>query len=143
MIAAQEGEDWRKKVSEGVAGLFSEYRHSIDAKGRLAMPAKLLKVLDEPFFVSISEDNCLNVYTLAEWEKLEVEKFGQLSGAEERQSRRKFYSAAQDCIPDAQGRIILSQKLRSHAGLDRNVVIAGAGKYAEIWDAARWDELEG
>jgi len=125
-----------------MAGLFSEYRHSIDAKGRLAMPAKLLKVLGDPFYASVSEDACINVYTLAEWEKLEDRVFEKLSGAEERKARRAFYSMAQDCYPDAQGRIVIKPALREHAGLDKNVVIAGAGKYAEIWDAARWDELD-
>jgi MraZ protein len=126
------------------AGLYGEYRHTIDAKGRIKMPARLIKALGEPFFVSVSEDECLNVYSLEEWEKLEAERFSQLSGAEERKSRRTFFSATQDYNPDAQGRIILTPKHRKYAGLDtlKNVVIAGAGKYAEIWDAARWDALE-
>ncbi|MDR0324564.1 MAG: division/cell wall cluster transcriptional repressor MraZ [Oscillospiraceae bacterium] len=125
-----------------MAGLFGEYRHTIDAKGRLSMPSRLLKALGDPFYVSVSDDRCLNVYALAQWEKLEEEKFGGLSGAEERKSRRDFYSMAQECVLDSQGRVLLNQKLRSYAALDKNVIIAGAGKYAEIWDAAAWDETE-
>jgi len=118
--------------------LFGEYRHLIDAKGRLFMPSRLLKVLGEPFFISVSSDKCLNVYTLDQWEKLE-ERFENLPEEEEMERRRKFYSIAQECTPDTQGRVLLTQKLRDYAGLTKNVVIAGAGKYAEIWDAAAWD----
>jgi MraZ protein len=118
--------------------LFGEHRHLIDAKGRLFMPVRLLKVLGETFFVSVSKAKCLNVYTLGEWEKLE-EKFNGLEEDEEMVSRRKFYSMAQDCTPDSQGRVMLKPELRKYAGLTKNVVIAGAGKYAEIWDADEWE----
>jgi MraZ protein len=124
-----------------MTGLFGEYRHTIDAKGRLSMPSRLLKALGDPFFISVSEDKCLNIYSAAQWEKLEEEKFSLLSDGKERASRRNFYSLAQEGSLDAQNRVVLTQKLRNYAGLEKNVVIAGAGKYAEIWDAGKWDSL--
>lgn len=124
-----------------MAGLFGEYRHTIDAKGRLSMPSRMLKSLGEPFYISVSEDRCLNVYAAEQWVKLEEEMFAGLSPEEERRGRREFFKIAQECEKDAQNRILLSQRLRAYAGLDKNVVIVGAGKYAEIWDAGKWDEL--
>jgi MraZ protein len=122
-------------------GLLGEYRHTIDAKGRFFMPSRLLRVLGDAFFISVSEDQCLNVYAPDQWEKIEEEEFTGLNGAEARGKRRGFYSVAQDGDPDAQGRVLLSQKLRDYAGLKKNIVIVGAGKYAEIWDADKWDQL--
>ncbi|MDR0293542.1 MAG: division/cell wall cluster transcriptional repressor MraZ [Oscillospiraceae bacterium] len=124
---------------ESIKGLLGEYKHTIDAKGRLFMPSRLLKALGEPFYVSVSDDLCLNVYGPDQWEKLEEEEFANLAGADAREKRRKFYSVAQECVPDAQGRVLLTQKLRAYASLDKNAVVVGAGKYAEIWDAAAWE----
>ena len=121
--------------------LFGTYNHQIDAKGRLFMPSRLLKVLGDVFFISVSKLQCLNIYTLDEWEKLE-ESFEKIPEDEQMVKRRDFYSMAQDCTPDNQGRVLLSPALREYAGLDRTVTIKGAGKYAEIWNPARLEAYE-
>jgi MraZ protein len=121
-----------------VSRLFGEHHHLIDAKGRLFIPSRLLKVLGDPFFATVSKAKCINIYTLEEWEKLE-KKFDGMEEDDEMAYRRKFYSNAQDCNPDSQGRVLIKQNLRDYAGLKKNVVIAGAGKYAEIWDADEWE----
>jgi MraZ protein len=129
-----------KEVRE-LKGLLGEYRHVIDAKGRLFIPSRLLRSLGDTFYISKSEDPCLNIYALEEWGKMGEKEFTGSSGAEARSKKRNFYSVAQEGEPDSQGRVLLSQKLRDYAGLKKNVVIVGAGEYAEIWDADRWDAL--
>lgn len=119
-------------------GLTGEYRHTLDAKGRLFMPSRLLKALGDPFFIFKSSDNCLNVYPREQWEMLE-EKLAALPKEQSRELRRSLFPTAQECEPDSQGRILLAQNLREHAELDKNIVIIGLGEYAEIWDANTWD----
>lgn len=119
-----------------------QYRHSIDAKGRLFIPAKLREELGDTFYVTIAgTDPCLAVYSEAGWEKL-TEKFDSLPYSKAKTAIRQLYSNAAKCEPDAQGRILLPQKLRSYAGLEKDVVVAGVSKRAEIWNAAAWEALE-
>jgi MraZ protein len=135
---------WGKAVSIGMGELFGRHYHSIDSKGRLAIPASVLAAVGRPFYISVSEDKCLNIYSRDEWLRLAAERFSPLSEEQARELRRRFYSAAQIYeTTDKQGRIVLTATHREYADLNelRGVVIAGAGTYAEIWDKARWDGL--
>ncbi len=119
-----------------------QYQHNIDAKGRLFIPAKLREELGETFYVTVSlTDPCLTVYSEGGWEQL-TEKIESLPQAKSRTVRRYVYSNAVKCEPDAQGRILLPQKLRQYAGLEKDVVIAGVSSRAEIWNADKWAALE-
>ncbi|MBR0310940.1 MAG: division/cell wall cluster transcriptional repressor MraZ [Oscillospiraceae bacterium] len=119
-----------------------QFQHSIDAKGRLFIPAKLREELGETFYVTIAgTDRCLAVYSEEGWEKL-TEKFDSLPYSQAKRAIRQLYSNAAKCEPDAQGRILLPQKLRAYAGLEKEVVIAGVSKRAEIWNAEAWAKLE-
>ena len=114
-----------------------EYKHSIDAKGRLAMPAKLRDELGERFTVTKGLDGCLAVYPEKEWEGLE-ERIRSLPMSKSRDLQRFFFSAAFDAEVDAQGRILLPANLRAYAGLSKETVVIGASNHAEIWDAVKW-----
>ena len=114
-----------------------EYKHSIDAKGRLAMPAKLRDELGERFTVTKGLDGCLAVYPEKEWEGLE-ERIRSLPMSKSRDLQRFFFSAAFDAELDAQGRILLPANLRAYAGLSKETVVIGASNHAEIWDAVKW-----
>ena len=119
-----------------------QYQHSIDAKGRLFIPAKLREELGDTFYVTISAtDHCLTVYSEAGWERL-TEQFESLPYTKARKVIRLIFANAAKCEPDAQGRILLPQKLRNYAELKKDVVVAGVSKRAEIWDAEKWDALE-
>ena len=100
-----------------------QYQHSIDAKGRVFIPAKLREELGETFYVTMGMDSCLSVYSDASWAKF-TEKFESLP-----------YTKTKAMRP-------LSQKLRAYAGLDKDVVIIGVSNRAEIWNAERWAALE-
>lgn len=119
-----------------------QYQHSIDAKGRLFIPAKLREELGATFYVTIAgTDPCLAVYSEESWEKL-TEKFDNLPYSKAKKAIRTLYSNAAKCEPDAQGRILLPQKLRAYAGLTKDVVVAGVSKRAEIWNAEAWADME-
>ncbi len=114
-----------------------EYKHSIDAKGRLAIPAKLREELGEHFTVTKGLDGCLAVYPEAEWEGLE-QRIRSLPMSKARDLQRFFFSAAFDAELDSQGRILLPANLRKYAGLTKETVVIGAFNHAEIWDAEKW-----
>ena len=117
-----------------------QYAHNIDAKGRLFIPTKLRDELGGALHVTIGQDHCLSVYSDDSWAKF-TEKFESLPYTKTKAMRPLFANAAK-CEPDSQGRILLPQKLRAYAGLDKDVVIIGVSNRAEIWNAERWAALE-
>ena len=117
-----------------------QYAHTIDAKGRLFIPAKLREELGGTFHVTIGQDHCLSVYSDDSWNTV-MDKLKTMNYSDVKRLRPMFALAA-DCEPDAQGRILLPQKLRAYAGLDKDVVIIGVSNRAEIWNAERWAALE-
>ncbi len=117
-----------------------QYQHTVDAKGRLFIPAKLREELGETFYVTMGMDGCLSVYSDASWAKF-TEKFESLPYTRTKAMRPLFANAAK-CEPDAQGRILLPAKLRAYAGLQKDVVVIGVSNRAEIWDAEKWYAVE-
>ena len=116
-----------------------EFNHSIDAKGRIIVPAKFREELGEEFVVTLGLDGCLFVYPDAEWQEF-VSKLKQLPGNKEaRQLQRYFLAGATTCEVDKQGRILIPAKLREHAQLDKEVVFVGVLGKIEIWSKERWD----
>ena len=121
--------------------LMGEYQHTIDAKGRLFMPAKLRDDLGGTFILCKGLDGCLFVYDKDEWHKLEVKLNAlPMTNKNARTFARFFFSGAAEMECDKQGRVLLPANLRDFAGLDKNAVIVGVGSRAEIWPAERWQE---
>lgn len=121
--------------------LLGEYEHSIDPKGRLAMPAKLREGLGEHFIITKGLDGCLFVYDMDQWHLLE-EKLSKLpmSRKDARSITRFLFGGACEGECDKQGRVMVPANLRAHAGLEKDVIVIGVGSRAEIWDAQRWTE---
>lgn len=121
--------------------LLGEYGHTIDAKGRLAMPAKLRESLGGKFIITKGLDGCLFVYDMEQWQKLE-QKLSALpmSRKTARDFTRFLFGGACEGECDKQGRVLLPANLRAHAGLEKDAVIVGVGSRAEIWDAGRWNK---
>lgn len=117
------------------------YRHTIDAKGRLFIPAKLRYELGDSFYVTKEVDNCLVVYPEQSWNEIE-EKMAALPRSKARNIQRMIFSSAEKCEPDAQGRIVVPQQLRDYAGLEKDVVIIGVSNRAEIWDSSKWESID-
>ena len=118
--------------------LIGEYAHTLDVKGRVNFPAKLLTDLGDRFILSKGLDGCLFVYSAEEWGNLE-RKIKELPLPKSRPLQRYFFAGAAEVEVDKQGRIVIPQKLREHAGLEKDVMIIGASSRAEIWDKERWN----
>ncbi|WP_314060275.1 division/cell wall cluster transcriptional repressor MraZ [uncultured Vagococcus sp.] len=122
--------------------LMGEYKHNIDAKGRLIMPSKFRDELGEKFVVTRGMDGCLFGYPQNEWEVLEEKlKEMPLAKKDARTFVRFFYSAATECEIDKQGRINIPQTLRTHASLEKECVVIGVSNRIEIWSQEKWDDF--
>lgn len=118
-----------------------EFQHTVDAKGRLFIPAKLREGLGDRFIATKGLEDCLFVFHQTEWEAF-GEKLRSLplaSGAA-RAFTRMFFSGATDCEVDSQGRILLPANLREYAQIDKEVVIVGVSSRVEIWAKPKWEE---
>ena len=116
------------------------YEHSIDAKGRLFIPAKLREELGVTFYLAMGVDECLAIYPQETWNRL-TEKFASLPMSQSAAMRPLFANASK-CELDSQGRIVIPQKLRKYAGLEKDAVIIGVNDRAEIWSAETWNARE-
>jgi len=117
------------------------FEHSLDDKGRVVLPAMFRSHLAERGFVS-QFDNCLGVWTeegFADVAKRLTEKIRE--GLAPQDAMRAFSANAAEVKPDSQGRILLPQRLRDFAGLEREVVVIGAIDRIEIWDSSRWGDV--
>lgn len=125
---------------EGERMFIGEYSHSIDAKGRLIVPAKLREQLGEEFVVTKGLDGrCLSVYPMEEWKNLEQKiRSLPLSNADGRTLARYLMAGAVSCELDKQGRILLPAVLREFAQLEKDVVLAGVLDRVEIWNKEKW-----
>ena len=118
-----------------------EYNHTIDAKGRLIVPAKFREILGDNFIVTKGLDGCLFVYPNDEWTRFEEKlKSLPLTNKNARQFTRFFLAGAAACEVEKQGRILLPQVLREFASLEKDVVLVGVASRIEIWSRERWDE---
>ena len=116
------------------------YQHTVDTKGRLAIPARLRDELGSEFHVTLSMEKCLTGYSAESWDKL-MEKIKAMPKVKQMKMRPLFAHAAK-CELDAQGRILLPQALRDFAGLKKNVTVVGAGECVEFWDSDAWAEVD-
>ena len=116
-----------------------EYNHNIDDKGRMAIPVKFRKKLISGAVVTRGLDNCLFLYSKEEWEKLaEQIASSPINKANSRAFSRFMLAGAMEAEFDAQGRILLPEYLRRHAGLKKKAIVAGLYSRIEIWDEDGW-----
>ena len=119
------------------------YNHTLDVKGRLAIPARYREALAEGLVLTRGIDRCLALYPLAAWRPL-AEKVSALplSDPDARAFRRLVFAEAADLALDTQGRILVPPELRRYAGLERDAVIIGVDTALEIWSPERWQAVE-
>lgn len=116
-----------------------EFQHSLDSKGRIFIPAKLRDELGEVFYITISMDRCLCVYSSKNWQELS-DKVSAMPYIKQRKMRPLFAYAAR-CELDSQGRALVPQNLRDFAGLVKNVTVVGCNNHAELWDSESWAQV--
>lgn len=120
---------------------FGEYNHTLDTKGRLALPAKFRAALTAGAVVTRGLDTCLFLYPRSAWEEL-AQKVASLplAQANTRAFSRLMLAGAMEVSVDKQGRIILPDYLRRYAQLSKKVVLTGLYNRLEIWDETVWQE---
>ena len=121
--------------------LIGEYEHSLDAKGRLIMPAKIREDIGEKFIITKGLDGCLFGFSQTEWTNFEEKlKTLPLTNKNARDFVRFFLSGAIECEIDKQGRFLIASNLRENANMEKEAVIIGVGTRIEIWNKDKWKE---
>ena len=122
--------------------LMGEYNHTIDAKGRVTIPAKFRSVLGDHFVVTRGLAHCLAAYSYERWQRIEENlKKISLTNKAGMKLTRLILGNAIECEVDRMGRILITQALRSKADLIKDVVLIGQGDRIEIWNKNAWDEF--
>jgi MraZ protein len=120
-----------------------EFEHSLDDKGRVAIPSRFRETLGEVVYITRGFERCLMGFTADRWQKLseDFEKLP-LSQSDARQLRRFLFSNAADSPIDKQGRILIPPKLREYAGLSDQAIFAGNNTYFEVWSSEGWVKVQ-
>ncbi len=119
-----------------------EYEHTIDSKGRLAVPAKFRVQMDQGAVISKGMGTCLSVYTTTRWEEKSAELVAGKASDQLRDFERRIYPSASEIELDGQGRMVIPAKLRAFANLSTEVTVAGVRDHIEIWDRATWQTYQ-
>jgi MraZ protein len=120
-----------------------EYRHSIDAKGRLIVPSRLRPPLaGDNVVLSYWLDGGIALWSAEGWEGIVDNLRAQGRGSSARSIVRRVASSAYEDEIDSQGRITVPPQLRQEAGIDRDVVVIGVLDHAEIWAPEKYDEMK-
>ena len=128
---------------------YGESTHSLDAKNRVFVPKRFQNALlrDDAgqlnMVVTRGFEGCLFLFSGPHFEvlrgRLQTQPFG---GAQLRKMQRLFFANAHVCSLDGSGRLVLPEKLRVLAGIEKEVVMVGVADRAEIWDRTRWEQFE-
>jgi transcriptional regulator MraZ len=117
-----------------------EYRHTVDDKGRLAVPSRFRAQLEGGVVVSRWLDDCLAIHTRDGWDALAAKVAGlPITDANARRFSRFIFAGASETTLDGQGRVLIPGYLRDTAGLAGDAVVVGARDHAEIWAPDRWE----
>lgn len=120
-----------------------EFEHTIDDKGRVAIPARFREELGERFVLTKGFEPCLQAFPRPMWEELalKIDRLP-LGSPQARNMRRLLFAPAAEVEVDRQGRILIPQGLREYAGLAEEVLITGMNTYFELWSGQRWQTLQ-
>jgi MraZ protein len=117
-----------------------EFEYKIDEKGRVPIPPKFRRELMEGVVLMPGAEKCIVIYPPAEWKKVAASlTTGSVARSKLRRLNRVFFATAFSINLDGQGRIALPIPLREHAGIEDEVVIAGANTYLELWNREQWE----
>ncbi len=119
-----------------------EFEYRVDEKGRIPVPPKFRteELKREGVVLCPGMEKCITIYPLSEWKKLaDSLTSGPLMPSKLRKLNRAIFATAFNLEIDGQGRIMIPTQLRQYAGINDEVVIAGANNYLELWSKAQWD----
>ena len=120
------------------------FEHTVDSKGRVSVPSKFRDIIadryDGRLVMAMDFDQCVTIYPLEEWEKLEEKiKTLPMMKQEVKDFMRFFFSSATECELDKQGRILIPPTHRERASIHKNVMLVGIMNKIEVWDAKAWE----
>ena len=133
-----------------MASFIGSYQHALDEKNRLMIPRKVREQVDEQregvgFYITRGLETCLALYTPTVWQELERGILNvsreEFRNEDARKFRRQFYGNAEYVTMDRQGRILVAERLKTLAGIGRDVVLVGVGNHIEVWDHQRWEQF--
>ncbi len=119
---------------------FGEFEYRIDEKGRVPIPPRFRRELREGVVLTPGTEKCITAYPLAEWKKLATSfTSSSVTPNKLRRLQRALFATAFSVNIDGQGRVVLPIPLRQYAGIEDEVVIAGANNYLELWNKDLWE----
>ncbi len=117
------------------------YPYSLDAKKRVFIPSRFRDELGDEFYITRKFGKYLSIYSADDWQAF-VEKIERIPESEDEGIQDFILGTAQRCTPDANGRIIIDDRLLKYAGISKNVVFSGAGRHIKIWAEEVWEAKE-
>ena len=123
--------------------LIGEYIHTLDEKKRVSLPVKFRKEVGKKIIITAGLDNCLWIFTVAQWKKIsdKLSNFSMLQ-ADNRSFNRYMFGSATEVEVDTIGRILLPEFLVSRASLKTKVAVVGVQDRIEIWNETSWKEYK-
>lgn len=117
-----------------------EYQHTLDTKGRLILPSAFREQLADGLVLTVGVDHCLTMHPHDAWQDV-LDGLRKLRSTDRRERMfvRMITSSAHPQEPDKQGRISIPSRLRTYAGLERDVTVVGADDRLELWNTGRWE----
>ncbi len=121
-------------------GFVGTYEHSLDAKGRVILPAKFRAAFAQGAYLSRHREGCLALWTPAEFDRQQavMRERAAEGNAAERNQERLWAAGSYEVEIDSQGRMVIPARLREFAHLEEDVLITGANNRVELWDPALW-----
>ena len=120
-----------------MAELLGTHSYQLDPKGRISLPARFREAFADGAYLTLGQDGCLFCFPRAEWDERSSEvRAAPLSDTEGRAYSRMFFGNAEPVDLDAQGRLVVPQRLRLQVGIRKEVVVVGVQERMEIWDKA-------
>lgn len=120
--------------------MLGTYTPKIDAKGRMALPAKMRAQLGTGLVMARGQERCVYLLPAMEFRRIAMQiQRTSMGDKAARDYLRVFLSGAVDQDPDKQGRVLVPQMLRDYANLGSDIVVIGVGTRAEIWNREAWE----
>ncbi len=126
-------------------GFYGEFEHTMDAKGRVSLPAKFRKELPDNIVIAPGPNRSLNIFApddFDSWKESLFESDGGYKSVNKRHVKTRMFinSKAARSDVDSAGRIMIPSQLREHAGLGKQVFIFGDEDHVCLWDKGRFDD---
>jgi len=127
-----------------VARFFGTYEHTLDAKGRVILPARFRTAFEHGGYLTQNHDGCLALWTPDQFElQMEQKESSESASRADRNQARLWAATSHEVEIDRQGRMAIPARLRDFAGLHEAVLVTGIINRVELWDPTRWEDKVG